>query len=495
MLFQVMQRHTFIPEAFTSDFQSTYYLHRATEDDHYLQVGKTVLKALQQHTRVPCGYAAVNDVRTRQHEDRMDSFVLAETFKYLYMMFSEDADLPIKLENYVLTTEAHFLPLWLANHGKNSTYYQLKIDDDDEDKYGKTCPNTASLVAEKVRQPMRELVGASAARPPARLRPMNDPRQVLALADMGISVITLPDGRVQLLYTTSTAKSAKDAAEGLTFMREMSKWNSMSDQENGVMPGGLLVGDRVLHAGPAHFGKELTGNVRFIGELAIVRPYDACTPVANGEQVKGKFGIAERGKCTFAQKVRNMQAAGVELAIVLDNIEDSSHENTAIFAMSGDGKDDITIPAVFLFSRESAYLFEQWKSSDELTVIIGELNSMKHEFETECAGNCEAASDMTAAASADKESFVHLKKILSQLVTQFELTGTNENSHTEKSCEETVPDAYLSQNRFINEKGAEGPIQKSSNVCAIKSDPSAPVATLVEKDSQTLEAEKQFDEA
>lgn len=67
----------------------------------------------------------------------MDSFVLAETFKYLYMLFSEDADLPIKLEDYVLTTEAHFLPLWLATHNTNSTYYQLKLDDDDEDKYGK----------------------------------------------------------------------------------------------------------------------------------------------------------------------------------------------------------------------------------------------------------------------------------------------------------------------------------------------------------------------
>lgn len=51
---------------------------------------------------------------------------------------------------------------------------------------------------------MRQLLGASAARPPARLRPLTDPRQLIALSDMGISVITLADGRVQLLYTTST---------------------------------------------------------------------------------------------------------------------------------------------------------------------------------------------------------------------------------------------------------------------------------------------------
>lgn len=42
---------------------------------------------------------------------RMDSFVLSETFKYLYMIFAEPEDLIFDPDNYVLTTEAHFLPL------------------------------------------------------------------------------------------------------------------------------------------------------------------------------------------------------------------------------------------------------------------------------------------------------------------------------------------------------------------------------------------------
>lgn len=67
----------------------------------------------------------------------MDSFVLSETIKYLYMLFSEDSELPLKLENYVLTTEAHFLPLSLATTGKNTTYFSMKIDNDDEDKLRK----------------------------------------------------------------------------------------------------------------------------------------------------------------------------------------------------------------------------------------------------------------------------------------------------------------------------------------------------------------------
>ena len=97
---QVMQRHGgFLPEAFTTDFrvhwgqsplrpefiESTYFLYKATGDEHYLDVGKAVLNSIEVLAKVPCGYAAIKDVRTGRHEDRMDSFVLAELFKYLFL--------------------------------------------------------------------------------------------------------------------------------------------------------------------------------------------------------------------------------------------------------------------------------------------------------------------------------------------------------------------------------------------------------------------------
>jgi len=44
----------------------------------------------------------------------MDSFVLAETFKYLYLLFSDKDDLVIDVDEYVFSTEAHFLPLFLS---------------------------------------------------------------------------------------------------------------------------------------------------------------------------------------------------------------------------------------------------------------------------------------------------------------------------------------------------------------------------------------------
>ena len=49
-----------------------------------------------------------------QKEDRFDSYVLSETFKYLYLLFSEDKDLLIDIDSFVFTTEGHLLPLSLA---------------------------------------------------------------------------------------------------------------------------------------------------------------------------------------------------------------------------------------------------------------------------------------------------------------------------------------------------------------------------------------------
>ncbi len=44
----------------------------------------------------------------------MDSFFLAETFKYLYLLFSEPDEVDIPMDDYIFTTEAHLLPLSLS---------------------------------------------------------------------------------------------------------------------------------------------------------------------------------------------------------------------------------------------------------------------------------------------------------------------------------------------------------------------------------------------
>eukprot|EP00795_Rhopilema_esculentum_P001392 gene1392-15803_t len=70
--------------------ESTMYLYQATKDPYYLQIGVDILESIERHTRTPCGYATVRNVNTHELEDRMESFFLAETTKYLFLLFDED---------------------------------------------------------------------------------------------------------------------------------------------------------------------------------------------------------------------------------------------------------------------------------------------------------------------------------------------------------------------------------------------------------------------
>lgn len=231
MLYQVMQMHTFIPEAFTYDFQihwpqyflrpefveSTYFLYKATGDHYYLQVGKKALKTIQKYAKVPCGFAAVSDIRTGKHEDRMDSYLLTETIKYLYLLFADESELPINIDDFIFTTEAHLLPLSLGQRSANATSGSsstlLPNSHDDEDNYAidldfmRSCPSPNKLFPETVRRPLRDLVSASCPRVgnANRLRATefqaNNADHLRALFDMGVTMVSLGNGKVQLLHS------------------------------------------------------------------------------------------------------------------------------------------------------------------------------------------------------------------------------------------------------------------------------------------------------
>merc|ERR1711994_100853 len=47
-------------------------------------------RSIQHSAWTPCGYATVRNVLTHTLEDRMESFFLAETTKYLYLLFDPD---------------------------------------------------------------------------------------------------------------------------------------------------------------------------------------------------------------------------------------------------------------------------------------------------------------------------------------------------------------------------------------------------------------------
>jgi glycosyl hydrolase family 47 len=85
--------------------ESAWYLRRATGDAQYLAMGKTFFDALVAHTRTPDGYTVLDSVETWAKGDLMPSYFLAETVKYLYLLFAPDD--AFDFDRVVLTTEAH----------------------------------------------------------------------------------------------------------------------------------------------------------------------------------------------------------------------------------------------------------------------------------------------------------------------------------------------------------------------------------------------------
>jgi mannosidase alpha-like ER degradation enhancer 2 len=89
------------PEA----IESAYYLYRITGEPRYQAMGRVMVDSLLRYTRAEAGYAALTSVVTREQRDQMESFFLAETLKYAYLLFAPPATLDF--DAIVFNTEAH----------------------------------------------------------------------------------------------------------------------------------------------------------------------------------------------------------------------------------------------------------------------------------------------------------------------------------------------------------------------------------------------------
>jgi mannosidase alpha-like ER degradation enhancer 2 len=68
-------------------------------------MGRTFFEGIRKHCRTEAGYTVLEDVRTKRKGDLMPSYFLAETLKYLYLLFAPEETLD--LERVVFNTEAH----------------------------------------------------------------------------------------------------------------------------------------------------------------------------------------------------------------------------------------------------------------------------------------------------------------------------------------------------------------------------------------------------
>ncbi|KAG8882772.1 alpha mannosidase-like protein [Tulasnella sp. 332] len=102
-------------QVLAGDLENAIKAHLATKDPFYLSVGERVLQDLTAKAKVPCGLATVSNLLTGENEDRMESFVLSETLKYLFLLFDEENPLNKLDSNFVFTTEGHVLQLRRAD--------------------------------------------------------------------------------------------------------------------------------------------------------------------------------------------------------------------------------------------------------------------------------------------------------------------------------------------------------------------------------------------
>src|SRR6266404_4102766 len=85
--------------------ESTWYLYRLTGEAQYRAMGRKLFEDFVRYCRTESAYAALADVTTKAQADDMESFVMAETFKYFYLLFAPPATLDPR--QVVLSTEAH----------------------------------------------------------------------------------------------------------------------------------------------------------------------------------------------------------------------------------------------------------------------------------------------------------------------------------------------------------------------------------------------------
>ncbi|KAH7159399.1 family 47 glycoside hydrolase [Dactylonectria estremocensis] len=95
--------------------ESVYYAYRAYGDSKWQDMAWEAFEALNRTCRVENGFVGIRNVMSETgggHYTKMESFWLAETLKYLYLIFAEDAEWQVQADGgngFVFNTEAHLL--------------------------------------------------------------------------------------------------------------------------------------------------------------------------------------------------------------------------------------------------------------------------------------------------------------------------------------------------------------------------------------------------
>ncbi|KAJ1974181.1 hypothetical protein H4R34_004811 [Dimargaris verticillata] len=99
--------------------ESLFILYRITGNRRYQEHGWEIFQSLEKYAKTPVAYSALRNVDSIEDisgnwSNSMESFFLAETMKYLYLLFADPK--LISLDHYVFNTEAHPLKIMHSSH-------------------------------------------------------------------------------------------------------------------------------------------------------------------------------------------------------------------------------------------------------------------------------------------------------------------------------------------------------------------------------------------
>lgn len=95
--------------------ESIYYAYRVTGDKKWQDMAWTAFQSIESQCKIDISYAGLNDVTVDAseggHIDKMESFWITETLKYIWLIFA-DEDVPVHIHadkpmTWVFNTEAH----------------------------------------------------------------------------------------------------------------------------------------------------------------------------------------------------------------------------------------------------------------------------------------------------------------------------------------------------------------------------------------------------
>ncbi|KAI8819640.1 alpha-mannosidase [Fimicolochytrium jonesii] len=406
--------------------ESTYMLYRATKDPYYLDVGERLLRDLNNRTRVPCGFASVWDVNDGKLDDRLESFFLSETLKYLYLLFDEDNFVHQTMGNGVFTTEGHWITLpyellrpakFQKDRPKNLSAQQLcpRFDGDIAVTISTMTTSGPMAVSPADLQKIDQLVGVGdyavgleklvgtlgattqeiskcderlitfdrieppnfTGKPEAQLRKtwkgfavdhLAGLRFHIAASDgQAFQVLRINDIELREGETLTVVKTGMSFLEPDAASKPFPPPPPLSPMAALAIKEKGVVNVAIAEYGPALWPNEhVTGQMISLSTTKIPEGCDPYTPV-EADRVRGKILLVQRGGCTFSEKTEWAQFAGA-IALVVVNDQEHTFLNMAYSETStGDLAlvDNVSIPSVMVSGAHGAYLREELQKAPE----------------------------------------------------------------------------------------------------------------------------------